>query len=58
MELNLIMSIVARSRQETVEDIVHSMKLPLALLVIVLVVVSLYSLPLMDFLAAIPGGLM
>ena len=31
MELNLIMSIVARSRQETVEDIVHSMKLPLAL---------------------------
>ena len=31
MELNLIMSIVARSRRDTMEDIVHSMKLPLAL---------------------------
>ena len=31
MELNLIMSIVARARHETMEEIVHSMKLPLAL---------------------------
>ena len=31
MELNLIMSIVARSRHKTVEDIVHNMKLPFAL---------------------------
>ena len=31
MELNLIMSIVARARREVMEDIVHSMKLPLAL---------------------------
>lgn len=31
MELNLIMSIVARARHEAMEDIVHSMKLPLAL---------------------------
>ncbi len=31
MELNLVMAIVARTRQETMEDIVHSMKLPLAL---------------------------
>ena len=31
MELNLVMSIVARARHEAMEDIVHSMKLPLAL---------------------------
>ena len=31
MELNLIMSIVARARHEAMEDIVHSMKLPLAI---------------------------
>ena len=31
MELNLVMSIVSRVRHETMEDIVHSMKLPLAL---------------------------
>nr|MBR4280981.1 P-II family nitrogen regulator [Clostridia bacterium] len=31
MELNLVMSIVARARHEAMEDIVHGMKLPLAL---------------------------
>ena len=31
MELNLVMTIAARSRQETMEDIVHNMKLPFAL---------------------------
>ncbi len=31
MELNLVMAIVARTRHETMEDIVHGMKLPLAL---------------------------
>lgn len=31
MELNFVMAIVARSRHETMEDIVHGMKLPLAL---------------------------
>ena len=31
MELNLVMSIIARDRREVMEDIVHSMKLPLAL---------------------------
>ncbi len=31
MELNLVMAIVARTRHEAMEDIVHGMKLPLAL---------------------------
>ena len=31
MELNLVMAIVARARHEVMEEIVHSMKLPLAL---------------------------
>ena len=31
MELNLVMSIVARARHEAMEDIVHSLKLPFAL---------------------------
>ena len=31
MELNLVMTIVARSRQQAMEDIVHNMKLPFAL---------------------------
>ena len=31
MELNLVMSIVARSRQQTMEDIVHNQKLPFSL---------------------------
>ena len=31
MELNLVMAIVARARHEAMEEIVHSMKLPLAL---------------------------
>ena len=31
MELNLVMAIVARTRHETMEDIVHGMKLPMAL---------------------------
>ena len=34
------------------------MKLPLALLVIALIAVSLYAQPLVDFLTALPGGLM
>lgn len=31
MELNLVMTIVARARHEAMEDVIHSMKLPLAL---------------------------
>lgn len=31
MELNLVMTIVARARHEAIEDVIHSMKLPLAL---------------------------
>ena len=31
MELNLVMTIVARMRHEAMEDVIHSMKLPLAL---------------------------
>ena len=31
MELNLVMTIVARSRQQAMEDIVHNLKLPFAL---------------------------
>ena len=31
MELNLVMSIVARARHEAMEDIIHGMKLPLAI---------------------------
>ena len=31
MELNLVMTIVARDRHESMEDIIHNMKLPLAL---------------------------
>ena len=31
MELNLVMSIIARARHEAMEDIIHGMKLPLAL---------------------------
>ena len=34
------------------------MKLPLALLVLALLAVSLYAQPLVDFLTAVPGGLM
>ena len=33
MELNLVMAIINRSRQETMEDIVHGLKLPLAVTV-------------------------
>lgn len=31
MELNLVMTIVSRARHEAMEDVIHSMKLPLAL---------------------------
>ena len=31
MELNLVMTIIARSRRETMEDIIHGLKLPLAI---------------------------
>ena len=31
MELNLVMTIVSRSRRETMEDIIHGLKLPLAI---------------------------
>ena len=31
MELNLVMTIISRSRRETMEDITHGMKLPLAI---------------------------
>ena len=31
MELNLVMTIISRSRRETMEDIIHGLKLPLAI---------------------------
>ena len=31
MELNLVMTIIARSRRETMEDIIHGLRLPLAI---------------------------
>lgn len=34
MELNLVMTIISRSRRETMEDIIHGLKLPLAVTVL------------------------